>query len=1199
MAGDERKNAVIEFTGSQDTDSSLLRVKPNDFTGALNFRNGYGTKLGRGQNYKGNNLKSTTLPTGVNTCLGTYEDKRCNSIIYFIQNDIGTHGIYRFWPYDPGTDGAIYKVLETIFLGWDGSHDKITQADLVDGKLLYWTNGRSEKNTLFSGTPMKINMEKASYRRKIFSYEIIADETSFDPGPTPLTIAVSDILTGFVFATKNFTVPAASTLAQGIQYITDQINIGPLAQWADATNCGTFVRIVVNGIQRIVTLTGAGAGSVFFVPTNSYPSPFKEEWLPLIKMPPICEPTPFYIANPAIKENQLFGKVVQFRYQYVYDDGEESSWSPISYIPTNIGDNITGDVQPDQLYNEILIDYTDDLLSDPDWRSLIRKVRLAVRYGNNGQWRLIDTINTNAMGLATQQYTFRNDSVYSVVPSDDTGAAEGTQAIQNQSFVPRACGALRVVADESGASRLVLGAIKENYDIDCVVDATVVVNQNPSSFIYAAPALQGSIKQFKNGGSYDVAIVYKDRFGRSVPALKLGRVNIPFTLASSQDLMRHEINVLLNHVPPTWAYYYHIAITRNQNQNTYVQKAIIDTDYVFIDPSTNRLIAATFAAATHVLFVYDRSVELTTDTYPGVANIFDGKFVFEGFDPERGDRLQVLRDGDASGNFNVWGNIAAVDLLDANWPIVGHYTRVVPAPNPSTESVTERSFVLEKEAIHADLNGFSSAVTNNEYMLVEVYRPIPAQDSLYYEVPGTCKKVINPTLGSRQHEVNPVILLNKADTYVGNGTLVVPNFNAATQMYDFATLSVPLLERKDLYNLSSEEDADHGRVHVEDDTYGERFYYNRFRNSRIFIPDTQINGLATFSGLDYKQVDKECGNIKYLAWVKDVLLAICQFKIQPIYVSKDRVLDIRGGDQLTRTDQLFNLAQELKQNWGVEQVESVVVEEGHVYGWDPYNGVVWRYSSNGLIAISDYGQSIAIKNYAKARLQAGSGLSNNVYGGYERRHKVYYLSFADTKGSTNEDKPITFAFYEEKMNSPDNQGWNGTVSFVPEAYGRMGMFFISFVLGELWIHEHNGVPYNNFYDIQYATNVKFVFNSEPRRYKIPHNIQVQGKGKWVSPIINVGASHQIPGGQRSKILTGNWKNVEDVWGADFLRDGFDTAAVFLAIADPTVRFDTAVMKGRRLKCYAMEITLELEDSSVEGYIDRVDIEYTDSMDTKA
>ena len=86
------------------------------------------------------------------------------------------------------------------------------------------------------------------------------------------------------------------------------------------------------------------------------------------------------------------------------------------------------------------------------------------------------------------------------------------------------------------------------------------------------------------------------------------------------------------------------------------------------------------------------------------------------------------------------------------------------------------------------------------------------------------------------------------------------------------------------------------------------------------------------------------------------------------------------------------------------------------------------------------------------------------------------------------------------------------MSFIGEWYQRINTRFISFKNGQLWLHQSNSL-YNNFYGVQYKSNLKFVCNKDPFTSKILHMVEEIAKGEqWDCIDIST------PSGQSSELL---------------------------------------------------------------------------------
>ena len=98
-----------------------------------------------------------------------------------------------------------------------------------------------------------------------------------------------------------------------------------------------------------------------------------------IKHPPLFSPEPAYFTDTTETANNLKNKLFQFRYQYIYDDNEESAWSAISImaLPPS-GEYISQTVNIDP--------YVDNGInvSLNTGSSIARLIRVAYRIGNTG-----------------------------------------------------------------------------------------------------------------------------------------------------------------------------------------------------------------------------------------------------------------------------------------------------------------------------------------------------------------------------------------------------------------------------------------------------------------------------------------------------------------------------------------------------------------------------------------------------------------------------------------------------------------------------------------------------------------------------------------------------------------------------------------------------------------------------------------------
>lgn len=206
------------------------------------------------------------------------------------------------------------------------------------------------------------------------------------------------------------------------------------------------------------------------------PVAVKLDYFSVIKAPPKDILEVDIVDDTTFKINNLYKKLFQFKYRFVYDDNEKSVWSAISKIPlpaksTDPLFNALSNVQ-----NSIKIDLsTGDINVD--------KIEIAGRVNIENEWSdffLIDTIDKKRDDVddnVIYSYFFRNDSVY--VPID---LQESNLLFD---YVPDQANALEL----ANGNTLVVGGLKDGYDRDVSLDVTITNLSNLNS-----PAILSTLK---------------------------------------------------------------------------------------------------------------------------------------------------------------------------------------------------------------------------------------------------------------------------------------------------------------------------------------------------------------------------------------------------------------------------------------------------------------------------------------------------------------------------------------------------------------------------------------------------------------------------------------------------------------------------------------------------------------------------------
>jgi len=476
--------------------------------------------------------------------------------------------------------------------------------------------------------------------------------------------------------------------------------------------------------------------------------------------------------------------------------------------------------------------------------------------------------------------------------------------------------------------------------------------------------------------------------------------------------------------------------------------------------------------------------------------------------------------------------------------------------------------------------------------LIEIYTPKKIEETVFYEI-GECHEILDPFTSNRRHS-GPISDQDVINQLPAEGYLKGGDTYWRTRDFGINEAVAYNNRRIESSNINDRFDStyeDIGRANVEDNDFGERFYYNRIRFSELFIPNSKINGLSAFKSINYQDLDVDFGILKRIIAVDMVLLAICEFKIQPIYVGKDNLMDLSGNKTVGRSDRVLSLANELKEDLGTMNPESIIEYQGWVYGWDVYKGVMWRYSSNGVFPISSYKAQTYFNNLGE-NLLCQERKKTRAFAGLERKYSCYLVTFSDDSTYLTNDEKRTISFSEGK------KGFNCFQPFIPENYGMVGNLLVSFKNGNLWLHDSDEVVCDNFYGNQYTSKIQPVCNHISNAMKIPFNIELQADYLWYSPLIEVPSSSQYPLGMKSRLKAGAWGNPESRWRADFLRDMNDPSPDYANITPIGTKEVTALLRGRPLRFEVMTVLLELHNPEILSILRRMDIEHNLSNDTK-
>ena len=306
--------------------------------------------------------------------------------------------------------------------------------------------------------------------------------------------------------------------------------------------------------------------------------------------------------------------------------------------------------------------------------------------------------------------------------------------------------------------------------------------------------------------------------------------------------------------------------------------------------------------------------------------------------------------------------------------------------------------------------------------LVEIYSPLKSitdTKTVYHEF-GDLMYILPDSVGVMTHQGQAS--LHNQDTALSHTAM--GTFDGGDIYHIMRTPSKPLdttttikgafhesMWYSDFYDST---DYDKGKMGFET-SFGERFL-NIVRYSRPFFQNTMINGLSTFEEDDannwpgFKELSDVFGDIVAIYEQGDTLKVYQERKASSILIGRTEYMDSTGKDQVMVSNAILGAIRTSPSNYSTVFPESIARNNKFIYGFDIYNGVVWRDSVNGLFPISgryaeaggdaDYKMQTYFKLKAKALME--SGIDHvDVLSVWDEEYKNLYITFKDYVVDTN------------------------------------------------------------------------------------------------------------------------------------------------------------------------------------------------------
>ena len=258
--------------------------------------------------------------------------------------------------------------------------------------------------------------------------------------------------------------------------------------------------------------------------------------------------------------------------------------------------------------------------------------------------------------------------------------------------------------------------------------------------------------------------------------------------------------------------------------------------------------------------------------------------------------------------------------------------------------------------------------------------------------------------------------------------------------------------------------------------------------SGIFNSTSGVNELNQFiAGLKItKDLNPIYGTIQKLYARDTDLIALCEDKCFRILANKDALFNADGDSNLTGNNSVLGQTVPYSGEYGISKNPESFASFGfRTYFADKARGTILRLSRDGLTDIGDKDMSF----YFQDKLRKSTG---GLIGSYDVDASSYNVCINVPTVGAEPNKTEGVSFKESV------DGWNTTLSYVPEAGVSLNNEYYTFKNGELY--EHSNQTRSNFYGTQFNSTVTPIFNDAPTSIKNFKTLSYEGDEGWTADV---------------------------------------------------------------------------------------------------
>jgi len=295
------------------------------------------------------------------------------------------------------------------------------------------------------------------------------------------------------------------------------------------------------------------------------------------------------------------------------------------------------------------------------------------------------------------------------------------------------------------------------------------------------------------------------------------------------------------------------------------------------------------------------------------------------------------------------------------------------------------------------------------------------------------------------------------------------------------------------------------QAHLVDPDYKRNTRYSSLIYSGLYNARTGVNNTNQFLPGDgaSKSLDPQNGSIQKLFAENDNLTVFQENKVSWISIDKDVLYTAEGEPQVIASNKVLGQVVSYAGEYGIGvNPESFAYYAGKKYFACANKGVILRLSRDGITEISNYG----MRSYFRDNLSR----VERIYGAWDNHSQDYLISLdelvdAENNNFTDYDGEHAYfsSAYRTLVFDESTNGWVTHRSYPVSFAGSLNSSFYTFKINDLYKQNsiNAGVLNNNFYGVQYDSEVSLIFNEGPSQSKVFSTVNYEGDSGW--SIINI------------------------------------------------------------------------------------------------